>query len=250
LKNNSSVALIPARSGSKRISNKNIRNFSGHPLIAYTITSAINSKIFSDVIISTDSELYSDIGTYYGGSVYSMRPSEISGDFSPDIEWVKYVLTEQKRLNKTFKYFSILRPTSPFRSSKIISKAMDLFKKNKEADSIRAVELCAQHPAKMWTYKNKFIQPILEGSNGGTPWHSSQYASLPKIYVQNASLEIAKTSVVFDDNSISGKNIIPFFSKDYEGLDINNEQDWIYAEFLLDKNKVKLPSIEKKPYRV
>lgn len=86
------VALIPARAGSKRVPDKNIRPLAGHPLIAYTIAAALESKIFSDVIVSTDSENYADIAKYYGAEVPFLRPEGLAGDQSPDIEWLAYTL--------------------------------------------------------------------------------------------------------------------------------------------------------------
>ena len=84
----SCVALIPARSGSKRVPGKNVRKLAGHPLIAYTITVACQSDVFDDVIVSTNSERIADIARRYGADVPLLRPDEFSGDLSPDIEWV------------------------------------------------------------------------------------------------------------------------------------------------------------------
>ncbi|MEJ2168279.1 MAG: hypothetical protein P8X90_22395 [Desulfobacterales bacterium] len=86
------VALIPARSGSKRVPDKNIRPLAGHPVIAYTIAAALGSEIFSEVIVSTDSSKYAEISDYYGAQVPFLRPTELSGDRSPDIEWLAYTL--------------------------------------------------------------------------------------------------------------------------------------------------------------
>ena len=90
------VALIPARAGSKRVPDKNIRPLAGHPLVAYTIAAALQSEIFAAVIVSTDSKLYSDIAKYYGAEVPYSRPPELAGDFSPDIEWVEYKKKNQR----------------------------------------------------------------------------------------------------------------------------------------------------------
>ena len=112
MKNN--VALIPARSGSKRVINKNISPLEGHPLIAYTIISALESNVFDDVIVSTDSNEIKEVSEYYGASVPFIRPEEYSQDKSPDIQWVKHSLNYLKKI-KNYNVFSILRPTSPFR---------------------------------------------------------------------------------------------------------------------------------------
>ncbi len=86
------VGLIPARAGSKRVRDKNIKKLGHHPLIAYTIAAALQSKVFSDVIVSTDSEAYAEIARYYGAEVPFLRPPELAGDVSPDIEWLEYTL--------------------------------------------------------------------------------------------------------------------------------------------------------------
>ena len=93
--------------------------------------------------------------------------------------------------------------------------------KENNLDSIRAVELCSQHPAKMWIIKGSLIEPVLVGNNCGVPWHSCQFSSLPEVFVQNASLEISKVSNILDKNSISGDKIMPFITEGYEGFDLN-----------------------------
>ena len=87
------VALIPARSGSKRVPKKNIRVLGAHPLIAYSICAAKDAGIFDDVIVSTDSEEIAELARHYGASVPFLRAPEIAGDLSPDIEWVEDTLT-------------------------------------------------------------------------------------------------------------------------------------------------------------
>jgi len=247
---NNIVALIPARSGSKRIKNKNIKLLNGHPLIAYTIQSAINSEIFDEIIVSTDSNDIKKISEYYGASVPFLRPSVYATDTSPDIEFVKHALVELSKLSKNYSQFSILRPTSPFRKANTIKRAFKLFS-NSNSDSLRAVEKCLQHPCKMWTLEDDYIKPFVNLESSGPhnqPLHSSQYPSLPEVFVQNASLEIANSNVVFEQNNISGSKIIPFFTKDDEGIDVNVEEDWIKAEIYLKSEKAKLTEITQKPF--
>jgi len=216
------VGLIPARSGSQRIKDKNIRRLKGKPLMSYTITEAIKSGVFSRVIVSTDSIEYKDIADRYDAEVV-MRPPEIAKDTSKDVEWVKHIM---EKINEDS--FSILRPTSPFRTAETIQRGYDLFNST-ECDSIRAVEKCKQHPEKMWTVVGEYIIPYT-----GNKLHSQPYQTLPEVYVQNASLEMAKTQVL-ESNSICGLKIVPFFTYGYEGFDINDELDWVLAEWIADK---------------
>lgn len=242
------VALIPARSGSKRIPDKNIRRLAGHPLIAYSITAAYQSGIFSTVIVSTDSERYAEIATYYGAEVPFLRPPEISGDLSPDIEWVETILNRLRDEKREFDCFSILRPTSPFRLPSTIKRAWSEFLTEEGVDSLRAVEKCRQHPGKMWVIRGKRMTPLLPLTPTEQPWHSSQYQSLPEVYVQNASLEIAWTRVVFDSHTIAGQVVMPFFSTGYEGFDLNYSHDWELADHLISQGKVVLPELNIAPY--
>ena len=237
------VAFIPARSGSKRIPHKNIKLLNNHPLIAYAIRSALDSKIFNDVICITDSEEYAEIALSYGASVPFLRPEGISKDASPDIEWVSWILELLKQNDLHYDIFSILRPTSPFRNADTIKRAWEQFKKNEKVDSLRAVEKCSQHPGKMWILNDNTMQPLYPFSINNTPWHSNQYNVLPEIFVQNASLEIAWTKTIYDKKSISGNIIYPFITQGLEGFDINKEEDWLLAEIYTEKNKTILPKI-------
>jgi N-acylneuraminate cytidylyltransferase len=247
-KQNTIVALIPARSGSKRVPDKNIRTLAGHPLIAYSIAAALQSGIFKAVVVSTDSDRYADIARHYGARVPFLRPAKIAGDTSPDIEWVQHTLAELRKKREDYDCFSILRPTSPFRLPATIRRAWNEFLAENGVDSLRAVEKCQQHPGKMWIVRAKRMMPLLPMGPAEQPWHSSQYPTLPEVYVQNASLEIARTRVVFEEKTIAGNVIMPFFTKDYEGFDVNSEYDWQLAENMVQKGEAKLPKISQPAY--
>ncbi len=244
------IAFIPARSGSKRVKNKNILPLGGHPMLAYTVRAAIDSGVFDAVICATDSEQYADVARHYGAEVPFLRSAEISGDKSPDIEWVVWMLKALKEASREFEIFSILRPTSPFRQPETIRRAWSQFIEDPCADSLRAIEKCKQHPGKMWVIRGQRMLPLLPYSNGTTPWHSSQYAALPEIYVQDASLEIAWSRVPLEQNSIAGEAIIPFISQGLEGFDINDPEDWWMAERLLATQEAVLPAISLPPYNL
>lgn len=242
------VGLIPARSGSKRVLGKNIRPLASHPLIAYSIAAAHGSALFDDVIVSTDSEKYADIARHYGASVPFLRPVDSAGDLSPDIEWVAYTLSRLRDEGRTFDCFSILRPTSPFRLPGTIQRAWMQFSRAEGIDSIRAVELCSQHPGKMWVVRGERLVPLLPIASGEQPWHSSQYQALPQVYIQNGSLEIAHTRVVFDGRTIAGEVLMPFLTAGFEGFDLNHPYDWQLAEELVRTGQAALPQVTQLPY--
>ncbi len=242
------LALIPARAGSKRVKDKNIRALAGHPLIGYSIAAALHSGVFTDVVVSTDSGRYADIAAHYGAQIPFLRPTALAGDMSADIEWVAYTLDRLRRTGREYDCFSILRPTSPFRLAETIRRAWAVFLSEDGVDSLRAVEKCQQHPGKMWVVKDRRMQPVLPLQPSSQPWHSSQYAALPEVYVQNASLEIAWTRVVFEKATIAGDVLAPFFTKSHEGFDINSEYDWGLAQSLASNGRAKLPVVTPFPY--
>ena len=191
-----------------------------------------------------------------------MRPAAFAGDTSPDIEWVEHTLKTLTAAGRAYDAFSLLRPTSPFRTADTMRRAWAAFCADPRADSLRAVEKCTQHPGKMWVARGNRLLPLLPfglvppqpqggdglvskpaGGEGGQPWHSSQYQSLPLIYVQNASLEIAWSRIVLEGRTIAGESIVPFFTDDMEGFDINNRYDWLLAEHMVASGEATLPVI-------
>lgn len=241
------VALIPARSGSTRLPDKNIRLLGAHPLIAYTIAAARQSGVFAEVVVSTDSERYAEVARHYGAEAPFLRPQALAGERSPDIEWVEHALEALRVAGRAYECFSILRPTSPFRQPETIRRAWAQFVDDPDLDSLRAVERCRQHPGKMWVVSGERMQPLLPQPPGETPWHSRQYQALPEIYVQNASLEIAWTRLVTEHRTIAGQVIAPFVTDGFEGFDINEPKDWWYADELLRRGQATLPQVPERP---
>lgn len=243
------IALIPARAGSKRVEHKNIYRLNGHPLIAYTISAAIDSGIFEKVFVSTESAEYAEISKYYGADVEFLRPKEFATDESPDIEWVEFSLREFSKRGQNFDYFSILRPTSPLRTSSTIQRALAEFLSDELVDSLRAVELCTQHPGKMWRIVENRLVPVMPRQDSGVDWFSSPTQTLPEVWVQNASLEFAHLRCVFNDRSITGKLILPFKTTFPEGLDINRPEDISRIESLVSQSAESLPRIKQRPFK-
>jgi CMP-N,N'-diacetyllegionaminic acid synthase len=231
------IALIPARAGSKRIPSKNLRILNGEPLICYTIRSALKSNIFSEVIVSTDSQEIGNIAKAYGAKVPLLRPSRYATDTSSDIEWVQHALsTMVENPLELIETVAILRPTSPLRSSNSILNALDLLKGNQWADSVRAMEVTHKHPGKMWVLdKDNKARPYLDQIVGRIPTYNSPTQTLQKLWIQNASLEIVKLKALVQTNSISGNTVLGFEMPNFEGFDLNDLRDLEYLEFLISK---------------
>jgi len=233
------VALVPAKGTSLRVAGKNVRPLAGHPLIAYTIASAREVALFSDVLVSTDSPQIAEIARRYGASVLE-RPAALATPMSPDIEWVLHAMTGRPE-----DAFAILRPTSPFRSAQTIRRAWRRLEElGDRADSIRAVQRCRQHPAKMWRIEGELMRPVLERPDDGTPWHSMQTQALPELWAQDSSLEIAWRHVLDGERpTISGARVAPFFTEGAEGISIDYPEDFERAELLVERGAAELPRV-------
>lgn len=224
------IAFIPARSSSKRIPNKNIRSFFGHPLIAYAIQSALDAEIFDHVYVSSDSDKICEIAQHYGAE-WIKRPAELAKDHSPDTEWIEHAFKQIEPCN-----YAILRPTNPFRTSETIKRAW------KEWDKyipMKAIELVKQHPAKMWklSIHDYGMTAFIPGNN-----HLLPIQSLDQIYIQNGCLEFRpyyyQHKVIYQ----------PFFTEGYEGFDLNYFEDWVLADTMVVYGLVDLIGIRKEPY--
>jgi CMP-N,N'-diacetyllegionaminic acid synthase len=234
----SAVALVPARAGSRRVPGKNVLPLAGHPLIAYTIAAARESGVFDALIVSTDSEEIAGVARRYGADVPGLRPPEMATSTSPDVEWVVHAMSGRGE-----DAFAILRPTSPFRSAATIRRAWEQFAAlGDRADSIRAVELVKQHPGKMWLVEGDLIKPLLDQGPSEVPYHSTQFAALPTVYVQNSSLEIAWRRVLDGTPSIAGDRVAPFFTEGLEGFSIDYPEDVERAERLVAAGDAELPT--------
>ena len=244
---NSISALIPAREGSLRVPNKNIRDLNGHPTIAYTIQAAIDSKIFESTIVASNSELVCKIARHYGATQVIKRSEEDSTSTSLDIEWLKNLYAAGKL---TTDLFSILRPTSPLRSIHLIKECVDAFL-NSSADSLRTISKVSEHPGKMWRISaGSIISPYLTQPECSSATHAMQYQSLEELYVQTSVFEIAKTSVIKDTNSREGNTILGHITHGIDSHSIDSEKDFDYLKYLVNNNLALLPVIKKTPIKI
>jgi CMP-N-acetylneuraminic acid synthetase len=242
------IAVIPARSGSKRVKNKNIQMINGHPLIAYTIEFAKSTNMFDKIICTTDSKEIGRIAKHYGCDEIVIRSKKISDTLSPDIQWIQDLI---KRNLITSEYFCILRITSPIKNIDNLKHALKLLIES-NGDSIRALTKVRDHPGKVWTFLNKkkgLITPVISiGTDTSTAFHARQYQDLPLMYVQTSSFEFIKSSSVRKYGTREGK-IILGYEIDYPNtINIDYIQDLDYFKYLCENGKVDLIKIKNKQY--
>ncbi len=242
------IALVPARAGSERVSRKNVRPLAGHPLLAYAITTALESGVAERVVCSTDSEEIAHIARWYGAEVPFLRPPEYATATSPDVEWLRYTL---EMLPERYDLFALIRATNPFRGPDVVRRGLAQLLATPEADSIRAVELVKQHPGKMWMLDEdgRTMRPLLAQSHLDSAWHAGQYQALPKVYVQNSALEIVWTRVVSETGTREGRVVAPFLTQGLEGFNVDDRDDWARAEELVARGEARLTQIAREPYR-
>jgi len=228
------LGFIPARGGSKRVPNKNIKLLGGKPLIAYTSESAEKSKYINRIVASTDSEKIAEVAKEHGVEVPFMRPKNISQEDSTEMQFFEHALDW---FEKNEKYepdlIVLLYPTSPFRKPESIDRAIEEMLSHPEADSLRSVKLCSEHPYKMWVIEDGYLKPFVKEMDSNV--HTLSYQLLPTIYIQNASIYITKPSTIKNKKSPTGDIIIPYIMDEMESMDINNPIDFEFAEMIIKK---------------
>lgn len=192
------IALIPARSNSKSIKNKNIQNFNGLPLFVHSIEVARKVKEISQIVVSTDSKVYADIARHHGAEVPFLRPLKYSNDLSRDEEFIRHYIqfngSRSKEPRPIEFVIVLLRPTHPIRSSTFITEAINEAKKNVSC-LIKSLSPATESPYKMWQFSNSYevegqIEKILgtyEDDN-----HNSPRQELPQVFWQDGYLDIVR----------------------------------------------------------
>lgn len=225
----SNLAIIPARSGSKGIKDKNIYPLHGKPLLAYTIENTLHSRYVDEVMVSTDSVIYASIAKEYGAQVPFLRSAENSTDTAKSIDVIFEVLERYDRIGRHFDNVVILQPTSPLRTCRNIEDAFKLFTE-KNADSVVSVCECEHSPLLSNTLPADLnMSGFIKSSNDLRRQELGQY------YRLNGAIYISKVDVLREIQSFYGRNSYAYIMQQIESVDIDSELDLEYAEFLIKK---------------
>lgn len=233
------LAIIPARGGSKSIPRKNVLNFAGHPLIAYSIAAGLQAEQVTRVIVSTDDEEIAAVARKYGAEVPFMRPAEHAQDNTPDFPAFKHALDWLVE-NQDYKPEIVvqLRPTSPVRPPGMVDEAVQLLIDHPEADSVRGIVPAGQNPHKMWQLKDDGSMRNLLDVEGIIEPYNAPRQKLPDIYWQTGHIDAIRVSTIYEKDSLSGAVVWPLHIGIEYTVDIDNEYDWAQAEDLLRSGKV------------
>ncbi len=239
------LALIPARGGSKSIPRKNILDFAGHPLIAYSIAAGLAAETVDRVIVSTDDEEIAAVARRYGAETPFLRPAEHSQDNTPDLPVFQHALEWLEAHEGYIPDIVVqLRPTSPFRRVWHIDQAVLRLIERPEADAVRTVCVPFQNPFKMWRIApDGFMRPI--GVDLGVPNepYNQPRQALPEIYWQTGYVDAAWRDTILEKNSMTGDWILPLIIDSSEWVDIDSPDDWRRAERLLESGEVTLDDL-------
>ena len=230
------LAIIPARGGSKGIKNKNITNLNGSSLISYSIKAALESKLISRVICSTDSEIIAEEAIKHGAEVPFLRPDQISQDNSSDIEYFNHAL-EWLKINESYKPKLLvqLRPTSPLRNLEMIDEAIQIMIEDGSYDSLRAISMPDHTPYKMWKLvKRNEMKPLLKLTGNKEPYNTNRQ-NLPEVYAQTGSIDITRPETLEKYKSMTGKKIYPFIMDERYFIDIDNIESLELAEIRMKR---------------
>ena len=227
------LVVIPARSGSKSLPHKNIMDFRGKPMLAWSINHALESKHYSKmrVIVSTDCKNYASIAKAHGAEVPFLRPLEIAQDDSTDLECMQHALDALKSSDNYVPDFVVhLRPTQPCRTTELLDNCIDLFIKSKTTHtSLRTIIPLAKSPFKMYTITDMELVPVCREINGIKEPYNLGRQQLPDAYLHNGYVDIISTGTIVN-GSMTGNKILPYVMEETEDIDIDSAEDLARAK--------------------
>jgi N-acylneuraminate cytidylyltransferase len=229
------LAIIPARGGSKGIPRKNIRNFAGYPLLAYSIAAGLQAKNVTRLIVSTDDEQIAAVAREFGAGTPFMRPVELARDDTTDLLVFQHALAWLAE-HEGYKPELVvqLRPTSPIRPRDCVDDAVKTLLAHPDADSVRGVVPAGQNPHKMWRISGEdgAMTPLLEVAGITEPYNAPRQ-SLPPIYWQTGQVDAIRVGTILRNVSMTGDKVYPLVIDPRFSVDIDNLADWARYEALV-----------------
>lgn len=217
------VAIITARGGSKRIPRKNIKNFCGQPIMKYSIDAAVESGIFSEVMVSTDDDEIAQAAREFGAKVPFMRSAENSNDFAATADVISEVLLNYEERDKHFDYFCCIYPTAPFLTAERLRAAMNVLT-NSEADTLLPIVKFSFPPQRSVIVDQGLVRPVYEKNM------SARSQDLEPMYHDCGQFYCGNCATFLDKKKLITDNTIPYLLSETEAQDIDNLEDWLIAE--------------------
>lgn len=248
IKKNEVVAIIPARAGSKGVKNKNIRCLKGYPMLAYSIAACKMCPEITRIIVSTDSEQYAEIARYYGAETPFLRPAKLAGDHSTDIEFMEHAIGWLYENEQSVpEYFVHIRPTYPLREVEVVRKAIELFRADATATSLRSAHLASNTPYKWFNLREdgyyKSIRDDLTLDEANNPRQA-----FPDVYIPDGYVDILRTSFIVKNDLMHGDRMIGYVVPG--GVDIDAMKDLEYLEYYMTDHTSPILDYLRENYKV
>jgi len=217
------IAIIPARGGSKRIPRKNIKEFCGKPIIAYSIETAIKSNIFDEIMVSTDDEEIAEIAKKYGASVPFFRSAEMSSDMAMTVPVLIEVLGEYEKRGKHFDITCCIYPCAPFITPQKLKQGVDILLQNNANFAFPVVKF-SYPPQRGLVIRDQRISMLYPEN------YLKRSQDLEPLYHDAGQFYFAKTEVLKEKQTFFGENSMPIICNESEMQDIDTMEDWKIAE--------------------
>ncbi|WPL82071.1 acylneuraminate cytidylyltransferase family protein [Bordetella hinzii] len=233
------LTLVPARGGSKRVPRKNVLPLGGLPLIGWTLLTARSSRCCGDVVVSTDDPEIADVAGRYGAVLPGLRPDELSGDTAGSVDVALFELDRFEQAHGAVDALVLLQPTSPFRGTASIERAVEIFFAHGGARPVVSVAPVSVHPA--WTFRitEQGMDPVL-----GWEALSSRSQDLEPMWALNGAVYVISPSRLRADRRFLTPDVLPLRMSDpMESVDIDTWEDWRSAEELVRQGKVRAPNV-------
>ena len=233
------LGVVGARSGSKSIPHKNIRELCGKPLMAWIIEAANKSKYISRLILSTDSEEYAKIGNLYGAQTPFIRPAHLADDNASDIDFLTHAVGWLEE-NEKWKPDIVLRlpPTTPLCSSESIDACVEFLLNDPSATSARTITSAPKHPYKLWQIKNDELHPFIPKETTGFIEPSNMARHLLTPAFAHVDVIAVRYDTLMRDKLLTGPRTRFVKLNKTDAIDIDTENDFLLAEILLKKRLV------------
>lgn len=229
------LALIPARGGSKGIPRKNIRNFAGYPLIAWSIAAAKQSNLVTRIIVSTDDDEIAAVAREWGAETPFIRPAELAQDKTTDLPVFEHALKWLEDVEAYRPEIIVqLRPTSPIRPAGMVDSAVQTLLDHPDADCVRGVVSAGQNPFKMWRFAGdeKPLTPLLTVEGIAEPYNAPRQV-LPPVYWQTGHIDAIRIATISEKKSLTGDVIYPLVIDPKYTVDIDTLSDWAKYEAVI-----------------
>ena len=224
------TAIITARGGSKGLPRKNVLDLAGKPMIAHTITAALDSQCFEHVVVTTDCPEIKEVSLAWGAEVID-RPEELATDSASSLDVIKHALVELERQSKETTHFILLQPTSPLRNATHINDAVEKFERSSANSLVSVVE--SDHPVQKHIYlENGFLEPFFSWNELTSPRQS-----LEASFLINGAIYISSISNFIVSSNLFTLPVLPFKMNKVHSIDIDHRSDLLHAESLLKVKK-------------